>query len=79
MQSAAQDLMSLGIKGLQLPPGNDNAIPNFAAYFKEGCHQEMDYLEAYSPYAVFRRKEGDIEIEVVGNMLRPWLDGIRPE
>jgi hypothetical protein len=55
---------------------NGNAIPAFAAYCKEGCHQDMDYLEAYSPYAVFRRKEGSIEIEVVGEMLRPWLDGV---
>jgi hypothetical protein len=57
---------------------NGDAVPLFAAYCKEGCHQEMDYLEAYTPYAVFRRKEEEIEIEVVGNMLRPWLDGLRP-
>jgi hypothetical protein len=54
-----------------------DTIPAFAAYCKEGCHQDMEYLEAYNPYAVFRRKEEEIEIEVVGNMLRPWLDGIR--
>jgi hypothetical protein len=57
---------------------NGNAVATFAAYCKEGCHQEMDYLEAYTPYAVFRWKEADIEIEVVGTMLRPWLDGVRP-
>jgi hypothetical protein len=57
---------------------NENAIPTFAAYCKEGCHHDMDYLDAYSPYAIFRRKEEEIEIEVVGNMLRPWLDGLRP-
>jgi hypothetical protein len=56
---------------------NGNAIPAFAAYCKEGCHQDMDYSEAYSPYAVFRRKAAEIEIEVVGTMLRPWLDGTR--
>jgi hypothetical protein len=56
---------------------NGNAVPTFAAYCKEGCHQDMDYLEAYTPYAVFRRKEEEIDIEVVGNMLRPWLDGVR--
>ena len=55
-----------------------NAIPIFAAYCKEGCHQEMEYLDTYIPYAVFRRKDEEIEIEVVGNMLRPWLDGLRP-
>ena len=57
---------------------NGNAVPTFAAYCKEGCHQNMDYLEAYTPYAVFRRNQEEIEIEVVGDMLRPWLDGIRP-
>ncbi len=57
---------------------NGNAVPTFAAYCKEGSHQNMDYLEAYTPYAVFRRKEEAIEIEVVGEMLRPWLDGMRP-
>ena len=57
---------------------NGNTIPTFAAYCKEGSHQEMDCLEAYTPYAVFRRNQEEIEIEVVGEMLRPWLDGIRP-
>jgi hypothetical protein len=56
---------------------NENAVPIFAAYCKEGCHQGMGHLETYSPYAVFRRKEKEIEIEIVGNMLRPWLDGLR--
>jgi hypothetical protein len=58
---------------------NENAVATFAAYCKEGCSQEMGYFEAYTPYAVFRRKEGDIEIEIVGTMLRPWLDGVRPD
>jgi hypothetical protein len=57
---------------------NGNAIPIFAAYCQEGCHQEMDYLDVYTPYAVFRNNDEEIEIEVVGNMLRPWLDGLRP-
>jgi hypothetical protein len=57
---------------------NVDAVPTFAAYCQEGCHQDMDYLDAYTPYAVFRRKEEEIEIEVVGNMIRPWLDGLRP-
>lgn len=57
---------------------NGNAVSTFAAYCKEGCHQDMDISEAYTPYAVFRRKDGEIETEVVGKMLRPWLDGMRP-
>jgi hypothetical protein len=58
---------------------NENAVATFAAYCKEGGSQDMGYLEAYTPYAVFRRQEGDIEMEIVGTMLRPWLDGVRPD
>lgn len=58
---------------------NLDAIPAFAAFCKEGSHQCMDTFEAYTPYAVLRRQEDDIDIEVVGKMLRPWLDGIKPE
>jgi hypothetical protein len=63
---------------------NGEAIPAFAAFCKEDCDQEMDRFEAYTPYAVFKRKltennETEIEMEVVGEMLRPWLDGVRPE
>jgi hypothetical protein len=56
---------------------NGNAMLTFAAYSKEGCHQDMEYLDIYTPYSVFRRKEEEIEIEVVGHMLRPWLDGLQ--
>lgn len=54
-------------------------IPAFAAFCKEGSHQSMDYAEAYTPYALFTRTDTGINIEIVGKMLRPWLDGIRPE
>jgi hypothetical protein len=58
---------------------NGEAIPAFAAFCKEDSHQEMDGLEAFTPYAVFRRKGENIEMEIVGEMLRPWLDGVKPE
>ncbi len=58
---------------------NGIAIPAFAAFCKEGCHQEMDMEEAYSPYAILRRKGEEIEVEIVGRMYRPWLDGVKPE
>jgi hypothetical protein len=58
---------------------NHDAIPAFAAYCKEGCHQYMNTFEAYTPYAILRRQEYGIEVEVVGKMLRPWLDGIKPD
>ena len=54
-------------------------IAAFAAFCKEGSHQCMDYSEAYTPYALFTRTDAEIKIEIVGKMLRPWLDGIRPE
>ncbi|GAB1543844.1 hypothetical protein NUACC21_65200 [Scytonema sp. NUACC21] len=60
-------------------PDNHDAIPAFAAYCKEGCHQSMDTFEAYTPYAILRRQDNAIDIEVVGKMLRPWLDGIKPD
>jgi hypothetical protein len=63
---------------------NGEAIPAFAAFCIEGGDQEMESLEAYTPYAIFRRKgteikEVEIETTIVGEMLRPWLDGARPE
>lgn len=59
--------------------GMSEEIPAFAAYAPEGAHQSMDYSEAYNPYAILYRKDNDVEVKIVGKMLRPWLDGIRPE
>ena len=39
----------------------------------------MSISEAYSPYAILRRQGEEIEIEVIGEMVRPWLDGIKHE
>lgn len=52
-------------------------IPAFAAFCKEGCHHDMMPSESYSPYAILRRQGGEIEVEVIGKMLRPWLDGFQ--
>ena len=54
-------------------------IAAFAAYCKEGSHQCMADAEACSPYAILRRRSKTIEVEIIGKMLRPWLDGVRPE
>lgn len=61
-------------------PYDDNgiSIPLFAAYCREGCHQEMDRDESYSLFAIFRKTEEGIEAEYCGEMIRPWLEGIRP-
>jgi hypothetical protein len=58
---------------------NGMAIPLFAAFCKEGAHQEMNSREAYSCFAIFRKTADGIDIEYAGKMLRPWLEGIRPE
>ena len=54
-------------------------VPAFAAFCKEGSHQEMEIDEAYAPYAILHRQRGEIKVEVIGKMLRPWLDGVKPE
>lgn len=58
---------------------NGEPISLFAAFCLEDCHQEMEVGEAYSPYAIFRRRSGDVAVEIVGVMIRPWLDGVKPE
>ena len=65
----------------EMIPWDDNgiAIPAFAAFCREDCHQEMGTEEAYSLFAIFRKTGDGIEVEYVGEMLRPWLDGIAPE
>lgn len=62
-------------------PWDDNgiAIPAFAAFCREDCHQEMTNEEACSLFAIFRKTEDGFDIEYCGEMIRPWLDGIRPE
>jgi hypothetical protein len=37
----------------------------------------MDDGEAFSPYAIMRRQNGDVAVEVVAVMTRPWLDGVK--
>ncbi len=61
-------------------PYDDNglAIPLFASFCKEGANQGMDFKDAYSLFAIFRKTESGIEIEYCGEMFRPWLEGIRP-
>lgn len=58
---------------------NGEPISLFAAFCLEDCHQEMEVGEAYTPYAVFRRRNDDVAVEIVGVMTRPWLDGVEPE
>jgi hypothetical protein len=60
---------------------NSSFIPLFAAFCKEDCDQEMDPSESFVPYALFTRGPAgpaDVSVQVVGKMLRPWLDGVAP-
>jgi len=41
---------------------NAIAIPAFAAFCQEGAHQCMSTREAYTPYAILRRRAGEIEV-----------------
>ena len=71
------DLMNSVEMGLDWDD-NGEAIPLFAAFTKEDCHQEMTSAEAGSPYAFFMRTPDGVQTKVVARMLRPWLDGVRP-
>ncbi len=55
-------------------------IPAFAAYCKEGGHQDFhDPDESFTPYAILHPEGEAVDIEIVGTMLRPWLDGVKVE
>ncbi|MBX3183671.1 MAG: hypothetical protein KIT72_06075 [Polyangiaceae bacterium] len=54
-------------------------ISAFAAFCPEGAHQECFPPEGYAPYAIFRRGPDGLHTEIVGVMLRPWLDGVAAE
>lgn len=58
---------------------NGMAIPAFAAFCREESHQELNTEEAYSLFAIFRKTSEGFDIEYCGEMVRPWLDGVRPE
>ena len=55
--------------------GDGDAIPAFAAFCAE------DELALGQVYAYFRRDprgSGGVRVEVLGEMSRPWLDGVAP-
>ncbi len=59
---------------------NNMAIPAFACYCNEYCHQEMNTFEAYSPYALFKKSENnEISMKIIGVKIRPWLEGVIPD
>ena len=78
--SRFMDMTEIADDLLYLWPDNTEAIPAFSAFTREGGDQCADLHENYSPYAFFSKKEsGEITYEVVGEMHRPWLDGVYPD
>ncbi len=57
-----------------LDVSRDLAVPALAAYCLEGGDQNL--IESFTPYAVVRRRGNDIDIDIVGEIHRPWLDGV---
>lgn len=56
---------------------NGYCISLFAAFCVEGGHQNGGMYEFSSPLAIYRRTgEKTVEMEFVGDMVRPWLDGV---
>jgi len=54
---------------------NGEAISLFAAYCEEGADQWL-FPHFHRPIAIFRR---DQDVEVYGDLIRPWLYGVMPE
>lgn len=54
-------------------------IPLFAQYCTEGCDQEMKFSEAYVPCLLFVLAGDKITYSIVGENVRPWLEGVTPE
>lgn len=55
--------------------GDGDAIPAFAAYCAE---DERDLGRVYAYFRRDPRGNGGVRVEVLGEMLRPWLDGVAP-
>lgn len=73
---------ALSLRSVPLPPAfnaTDGLIALFAAFCREGCTQDDDPWESFSPYAIFRRSDQTITTDIVGVNRRPWLDGRRIE
>jgi hypothetical protein len=75
-----------GIDGFELYmatrwDSNGEAIPLFQAFCVDGSQEDSD-MSNYRPYCVIRRSQahhGVLEVVVVGQLLRPHLDGLKPE
>ncbi|MEO1028347.1 MAG: hypothetical protein AAFX02_04745 [Pseudomonadota bacterium] len=56
---------------------NHSAVPFFAAFSPERMDGDSHTALDSDPYAIFRRAaDGSLVIEIIGEMVRPWLDGV---
>lgn len=56
-------------------PGYGELIPAFEAFCHEDASQEDDYSGSHRPFAVARfNASGKVEVEIVGRIVRGWLD-----
>jgi hypothetical protein len=74
---AAEDLQYVWIDSPDQEDERNTSIPLFAAFCLQGSLQD-NFIDMFSPYAIFRRSANGITIEVVGTLRRPWLDGVMP-
>jgi hypothetical protein len=61
---------------------NYQAIPLFAAFCPEGASPDSSLGEAHGPCCLFQRNPANssgLEIRMVKEMARPWLEGVKPE
>src|SRR5678815_5068666 len=49
----------------------DAMVRAFAPLCREAAHEDMDLVDAYVPYAIARRRDDGVAIELVGGHLRP--------
>ena len=61
---------------------NGVAVPLFAAFCTASGSQENSVEENFRPYCILRRNDaalGGLSVQIVGQMLRPQLDGLTTE
>lgn len=53
---------------------NGDAVAQVEACCLEGADQELEPKDSYVPYAIVRRTDAGLSLEIIGGPLRAWLD-----
>jgi hypothetical protein len=70
--SAGEALFRLAIKNVHsieygfYPDNYENFIACFGGFCKEGCSQETDYIDAYTPVVVAFKQNNEVKTKVIG-------------